>query len=193
MKRRHFLKLAVTLPFVGAALAESKPEPKVETAEDFRLDQFSYDRPFLYILLGRPKSGKTLLAEKLWNARHGIAMDFETVGSKFVAALPQTIQIDCNGLQNPAGDCDSLRSMGINVVAVLNESKDTKTDLISYGYGGYSGRSNLFYRADAIFRVEGYTPPDMTREYPRHQWKLQTLKTRLPNPHGERWGFWSRV
>jgi len=198
INRRSLLKLLAWTPFAAPLIVKalSEPKPVVAVAEDFRLDQFWTEpqvKPTLTVLIGKPKTGKTLLAKRLFNAKTTISVDFEGEHGDWSArSRPhQTMIIDhCETLTNPAADCASLLKVGASVVAIYQETKDIKNVMLAHLYGG---SPTIFMRADRIIRIQSVRWLTDSAGKPAAQWECVTLKNRWePNiEHSSApWGFY---
>lgn len=193
--RRSLLKLLAWTPLFVPFAVKALSEPKPAVAENFPLDQFwiePQDKPTLTVLIGRPKTGKTLLAKRLFNARTTLAVDFEMEGAWSALSQPrQTMLLDgCEKLTDPAADCANLLKIGASVVAVYQETKDMKNAMLAHFYGS---SPSIFMRADRIVRVQSVSWLTDSAGKPAAQWECITLKNRWePNMehYSAPWGFY---
>lgn len=179
MKRRHFLKLAIALPFVGTALTNAAekpdPDPRVVHSPYYPLHTTAR-RATLTIIMGKSKMDKHTFAETFFYAKPTINCGFGPQGMRATGKW-HTTHLSADSLRDPLGDCEYILKMGVNVVLIVDEDKEMKSNVLAYVYGG---RSEIFNRADLIIRVEEFkVEPNHTNATTLKTWRCCTLKTRF--------------
>jgi hypothetical protein len=178
MKRRTFLGMLAAVPFVGSAVVNVLIKPQPQVADDFELMGFDLVksggqpiRGLLWVMFGRPKIGKSSLADYLAN----------TYAEQHIVIIDEHA---CPTGEERLEEALEFVDQGRTVLLIVREQRNLQF-LDAYGAGPDTlqravSTLEVVQRADVVFRVEAKAAweNETTGEQYR-TWRCRMLKDRM--------------